>query len=125
MTGEKTKLMVIGLDGATYELILPWVQQGELPNFKRLISESAWAPLDSTRPPLTCPAWPVFYTGKNPGKIGVIDFIGGEDGKKIISYSDIKGLAFWDIAASHGLRSIVINVPIALVKGNHRQPGSS
>jgi len=112
MTGEKTKLMVIGLDGATYELILPWVQQGELPNFKRLISESAWAPLDSTRPPLTCPAWPVFYTGKNPGKIGVIDFIGGEDGKKIISYSDIKGLAFWDIAASHGLRSIVINVPI-------------
>lgn len=112
MIKQKTKLMVIGLDGATFDLILPWVQQGELPNFKKLIGESAWAPLDSTRPPLTCPAWPVFYTGKNPGKIGVIDFIGGEDGKKIISYTDIKGKAFWDIAASHGMRSIVINVPI-------------
>ncbi len=112
MTKQKTKLMVLGLDGATFDLILPWVQQGELPNFKKLIGESAWSPLDSTRPPLTCPAWPVFYTGKNPGKIGVIDFVGGEDGKKIISYTDVKGKAFWDIAAIHGMKSIVINVPI-------------
>lgn len=112
MTNRKTKLMVIGLDGATYDLILPWIKKGELPNFKKLISESAWTPLDSTRPPLTCPAWPVFYTGKNPGKIGVIDFIGGEDGNKIISYTDIKGLAFWDIASRYGMKSIVINVPI-------------
>jgi len=104
--------MVIGLDGATYDLVLPWIKQGELPNLEKLINESAWSPLDSTRPPLTCPAWPVFYTGKNPGKIGVIDFLGGEDGEKIISYNDIKGLAFWDVAARQGMRSIVINVPI-------------
>jgi predicted AlkP superfamily phosphohydrolase/phosphomutase len=104
--------MVIGLDGATYDLILPWVKAGELPVFGRLLEESAWGPLESTRPPLTCPAWPVFYTGRNPGKLGAIDFISGNGGDRIVSYGDIRGLAFWDLAARGGLRSVVINVPV-------------
>jgi len=112
MSNFKTKLMVIGLDGATYDLILPWVREGELPVFKKLLDESVWAPLESTRPPLTCPAWPVFYTGKNPGKLGTIDFMGGNGANRIISYADIKGPAFWDVAGRSGMRSLVINVPI-------------
>ena len=104
--------MVIGLDGATYDLILPWVKTGDLPVFGRLLAESAWGPLESTRPPLTCPAWPVFYTGRNPGKLGAIDFISGNGGDRVVSYGDIRGPAFWDLAARHGLRSVVINVPV-------------
>jgi len=112
MSRDGTKLMVIGLDGATYDLILPWVKAGELPVFGRLLAESAWGPLESTRPPLTCPAWPVFYTGRNPGKLGVIDFINGNGSDRIVSYEDVKGPAFWDLAARGGLRSVVINVPV-------------
>jgi predicted AlkP superfamily phosphohydrolase/phosphomutase len=112
MSRFKTTLMVIGLDGATYRLILPLVREGRMPVFAKLLDEGAWAPLESTRPPLTCPAWPVFYTGKNPGKLGAIDFMDGSGNDRIVSYADIKGVAFWDIAAHHGMRSLVINMPI-------------
>lgn len=112
MSKRDTKLMVIGLDGATYSLILPWIKDGALPVFEKLLDESAWAPLESTRPPLTSPAWPVFYTGRNPGKLGIVDFLKGRAANRIVSYTDIEGLPFWDVAASHGMRSLVINVPI-------------
>ena len=112
MPDSKTKLMVIGLDGATLDLLLPWARDGELPAFGKLLNESAWRPLESTRPPLTCPAWPAFYTGKNPGKLGAMDFMGGDGGSRIVSYADIRGVAFWDVAAQHGMRSLVINVPV-------------
>ena len=75
------KLLVIGLDGATFNLILPWVREGKLPNIKKIMNDGIHTGLMSTKPPMTCPAWPAFMTGKNPGKFGVCDFI--------ISYSDI------------------------------------
>ena len=37
----RRKVIVIGLDGATFDLILPWLCEGELPNFKELINKGA------------------------------------------------------------------------------------
>lgn len=33
------KVLVIGLDGAIFDLIKPWVTKGHLPNFARLLAE--------------------------------------------------------------------------------------
>lgn len=71
---SKRRVMVIGLDGATFDLIKPWVEEGKLPNFKKLLLEGCHGVLESTTPSATIPAWPSFFTGCNPGKHGFYDF---------------------------------------------------
>ena len=68
-------MLVLGLDGATFDLIRPWAADGTLPNFARLLEEGAHGPLRSTVPPMTAPAWTSFATGTNPGKHGLYDWI--------------------------------------------------
>lgn len=68
------RVMVIGLDGATLDLVRPWAESGYLPTFARLMKEGASGQLRSTTPPVTGPAWSSFATGKNPGKHGFFDF---------------------------------------------------
>jgi predicted AlkP superfamily phosphohydrolase/phosphomutase len=66
------RALVLGLDGATWNVLEPLA--GRLPNLKRLWESGARAPLNSTTPPMTLPAWSSFLTGANPGKHGIFDF---------------------------------------------------
>ena len=68
------KILILGLDGATWELIRPWAEEGYLPTFRKLMKIGAWGNLQSCIPPITLPAWICMLTGKNPGKIGYIHF---------------------------------------------------
>jgi predicted AlkP superfamily phosphohydrolase/phosphomutase len=67
-------VIVIALDGATFDLLDPWLDEGVLPTLARLIAGGVSGRLSSTLPPITAPAWASFMTGKNPGKHGVFDF---------------------------------------------------
>jgi predicted AlkP superfamily phosphohydrolase/phosphomutase len=69
------RLLVIGLDGATFDLVAPWAAAGELPVLARLMASGAWGPLRSTVPAATFPAWTSLVTGVNPGRHGVLDFV--------------------------------------------------
>ncbi len=69
------RVFIIGLDGGTFDLIRPFAEQGQLPTLKKLMDEGAWAPLESTGPPVTASAWTSFMTGKNPGAHGLFDFM--------------------------------------------------
>lgn len=69
------RVIVIGLDGATPDLLFHWAKEGKLPHMARLINNGASGPLRSTIPPITAPAWTSFMTGKNPGKHGLFHFI--------------------------------------------------
>jgi len=71
---HKNRVLVIGLDGATLDLIEPWAQQGKLPNLARLMREGVTGELRSTIPPVTAPAWISLMTGKNPARHGVYHF---------------------------------------------------
>lgn len=71
---DKTKVLVIGLDGATFDLISPWVEKGYLPNLKRAIGQGTSGKLFSTIPPISAPAWTSFLTGKNPANHGIFAF---------------------------------------------------
>ena len=68
------RLVIIGLDGATFDLILPWVKAEKLPSIAKILDSSSYGRLSSTHPPSTFPAWTTFMTGKNPGKHGIFDF---------------------------------------------------
>jgi len=108
-----THVLVVGIDGATFDIIRPWADAGELPNLARLMSEGATAPLESTLPPVTSPAWPTFATGKNPGKHGVFDFIrplGGEF--ELVNASSLRAATLWEILSAAGRKVGIMNVPI-------------
>jgi predicted AlkP superfamily phosphohydrolase/phosphomutase len=116
--GDQTgtnRVFVVGLDGGTYDLVRPWVKEGALPTFKRLMEEGASDDLTVELPPGTAPNWPTFMTGKNPGKHGVIYWFSREEGAwawSIVNSHSIKEKTIWEIAASRGKRFISINVPI-------------
>ena len=63
--------VVLGLDGAAFELIQPWMDAGRLPAFERLTEEGVGTDMHSCVPPVTCPNWQCYATGTNPGKLGV------------------------------------------------------
>jgi len=75
MVEHKGKLLIVGLDGGTLDLVWPWAEQGLLPNLGRLIKGGVSGPMRSTIPAISPAAWTSMITGKNPGKHGVYDFI--------------------------------------------------
>jgi predicted AlkP superfamily phosphohydrolase/phosphomutase len=63
--------LVLGLDGASFELLGPWMEEGALPNLQRLAERGVAEDMQSCLPPVTCPNWQCYATGTNPGKLGV------------------------------------------------------
>jgi predicted AlkP superfamily phosphohydrolase/phosphomutase len=53
------RVLLIGLDGATYDVLDPLMKAGKMPNLKAIIADGVHGPLESTRPPITPAAWPV------------------------------------------------------------------
>jgi predicted AlkP superfamily phosphohydrolase/phosphomutase len=108
-----SRILVIGIDGATFDLVRPWAEQGSLPTLARLMAEGVHGPLESTLPPVTSPAWPTFATGKNPGKHGVFDFIRPIGGQfELVNAASLRAPTLWDILSKAGRTVGVMNVPV-------------
>lgn len=69
-----TKVLVIGLDGAPYELIRQLSSQRYMPNLSKLIRQGVFGPLWSVFPPISPVAWASLSTGLLPKNHGVLDF---------------------------------------------------
>src|SRR6185436_19139221 len=87
---KKPRVLIVGLDGATFDNIRPWAEKGLLPTFKRLLDEGVHGALRSTYPPVTAPAWTSFMTGKNPGKHGLYHFIEPQPGGYDLRYTNAR-----------------------------------
>jgi predicted AlkP superfamily phosphohydrolase/phosphomutase len=108
------RLLVIGLDGATFDLVAPWAAAGELPALARLMAAGAWGPLRSTLPPATFPAWTSLVTGVNPGRHGVLDFVERVPGTfrvRFVNGSRRRTPALWTRLSAAGRRVAVLSVP--------------
>ena len=111
----RRKVAVFGLDGVTFDLLQPWLDEGRLPNLARLIATGASAPLRSTIPPVSASAWASFATGTNPGKHGLIDFTYPDPvGYKVkVSNSHTRTApALWNIVSEAGRKVGVISLPM-------------
>jgi predicted AlkP superfamily phosphohydrolase/phosphomutase len=107
------RVLVVGLDGATFDLIRPWAAAGHLPALARLMQEGIHGELMSTLPPVTSPAWPSFMTGMNPGKHGVFDFIRSRPGGfDMVNSSHIAAETLWQLLSEAGRRVGVVAVPV-------------
>ncbi|MBK7997029.1 MAG: alkaline phosphatase family protein [Blastocatellia bacterium] len=67
------KILIIGLDGTTFNFIDPLIAKGRLPVLAKLMKEGIRSPLETIFPPITSAAWTSFITGKNPGKHGSLN----------------------------------------------------
>jgi predicted AlkP superfamily phosphohydrolase/phosphomutase len=108
------RIAVIGLDGATWDILDPLMDRGYMPNLKRAIEDGARADMHSTRPPMTALAWTTFHMGLKPGSHGIYDFSLYQPGRyqpKLINYLDLPAYTFWERLAQAGRRPVVINAP--------------
>ena len=109
------KLALIGIDGATYDLIRPMVERGELPHIARLLREGASGDLESATPPITPPAWVSMMTGLNPGKHGIYNFMKrsrGSYGLELVDSSLFAGSDIFSVLGSRGWSTGAFSVPM-------------
>lgn len=108
-----SKVLVIGLDGATFSVLKPLIEKFKLPNLSSLINEGASGLLQSVFPPVTGPAWSSFMTGKNPGKHGIVDFVDVVSGnRRIVNSHSIRSENIWSILGARGVEVGIVNVPV-------------
>lgn len=114
MEKHANKVFIISLDGATFDVLRPLMEQGYMPNLQRLAQGGVTAGLESVIPWVTAPAWTSFMTGKNPDKHGLFDFTRFEESEyrwKINNSTSIKSKTIWQLLSEQGKQMIVLNLP--------------
>ncbi len=111
------KILLLGLDGATFDVLGPLMDAGKMPELKDLVDNGVSGPLESTRPPITPAAWTTFMTGKGPGKHGIIDFLRYEPAENRLVLNNNQEIqtnaqTIWEILSHKGFRVGSINVPM-------------
>ena len=108
------RVIVIGLDGADWRLLQPWLHAGHLPTLARLVRGGVHGPLRSTIRPESSLAWSSFSTGVNPGKHGVFGFVEQVKGSysfQLANGASIRTRRFWDFLGEAGLQVGLLNIP--------------
>jgi predicted AlkP superfamily phosphohydrolase/phosphomutase len=131
----KTRVFVMGFDGMDPTLARKWMDEGKLPNLKRLADEGTFATLGSTMPSESPTAWSSFATGVNPGKHDIYDFLIRDFQTYFPDFNMVKreppeflwglipirppkvistrgGTSFWVWAGRDGIKTTVLTVPV-------------
>jgi len=111
----KRRVLVIGLDGATFDLIGPWIEEGKMPTLRRLMKGGASGVLTTTLPPISSSAWVSFATGKNPGKHGLVDFVHPRQDSyqiSIVSPQQRASKAIWNLLSDVGRKVGIVGMPV-------------
>jgi len=132
----RQKLVILGFDGMDPRLVQRWMDEGKLPNMKKLASHgSGVRRLETTHSPESPTAWASFATGVNAGKHNIYDFlvrdtntylpdlgmVSREPPRFILNYFPISkpviksirgGTSFWVTAGRAGVRSSELTVPV-------------
>ncbi len=109
------RVLVIGLDGASFDILDPLLEDGLLPNLAALCQRGKRAVLETVYPPISAAAWPSFYTGTGPGKHGVFAFERFDPatyGETLINASTVAMPAVWDVLTAAGMDSVYFNMPV-------------
>jgi len=114
--GWVMKVFVLGLDGATWDVLAPLAREGVMPNLARLMAQGVSGTLRSVFPPLSPVAWTGVMTGKNSGKHGVFEFLEYAHDPlhgRVNSSRAIKAELVWEAAGRHGKATVAGGVPMS------------
>jgi predicted AlkP superfamily phosphohydrolase/phosphomutase len=111
---ELRPILVLALDGATFDVIRPLASQGLLPNLAAWMKEGRAGGLASTTPPVTFPAWSSFMTGLEPADHGIFDFTQktpGEYRLRFINSTDREAPSIFRRVCDAGGNVLVLGMP--------------
>jgi predicted AlkP superfamily phosphohydrolase/phosphomutase len=108
------KVLLLGIDGATYSVLDPAFEAGHMPRLKALLDRSASGILTSTVPPYTPPGWTSIFTGVNPGKHGIFGFTLGNVQRKdgLVRLDRVTSPGLWNVANAQGVKTGLFNIPM-------------
>ncbi|MBC8447644.1 MAG: alkaline phosphatase family protein [Chloroflexi bacterium] len=107
------RVLVIGWDGANFDLVRKWAAEGKLPAAARLLAEGSAGHLESTIPPISAPAWSSLATGLNPGRHGIYYFrehVPGSYELRLVKGADRHGKPLWRMLNEQGKQAGVVNL---------------
>jgi len=99
---SQPKTIVVGIDGAHFELIQPWIDAGKLPEIAKILDSGIHGDLESVLPPVTSPNWKAYSTGVNPGRFGIFWWENIDTKAERVYYPDNRKhqrTEFWEIIA--------------------------
>jgi predicted AlkP superfamily phosphohydrolase/phosphomutase len=106
------KTIIIGIDGATFDLMGSWMDDGSLPALAEVRDGGASGVLTSTVPPFSAPAWTSAVTGVSPGRHSIYDFFRLDTyDYRMITSTYRRAPAIWNALDHMGRRSIIVDVP--------------
>ena len=110
---------MLGLDGVSVDMLKELIERQSLPNLEGICKQGIFTKLKTTIPSISAPSWSSLYTGMNPGKHGVYDFVDSK--RRLISSVNIKGRKLWKIVSDSGLRCCILNAlltyPVEKING--------
>lgn len=108
-SAPQKRVIILGIDGVDYRLMNQYIDEGRLPNFRKLRDAGGFFPLTTSMPPQSPVAWSNFITGQNSGGHGIFDFLHRNPNNYIpfASTAEVK-------AAQGGARFLGIPLPDAL-----------
>lgn len=109
------RLVVVGWDGATFDVIKPLIAAGRLPVLARFLEDGAHGPLCSTVPPVTPVAWTSFATGASPGRHGIFDALTLDPAThevRFVSAAMRRAAPVWSVLDARGRAAGAVNVPV-------------
>ncbi len=108
------RLALIGIDGGSWNVLMPLIKKGLLRNFETLLNKGVHGYLKSLIPPITGAVWLSMATGLNPGKTGVIDFLKCDQSfnLKFVNSEDYRDRSLWDFLSCLGHKVIILDWPM-------------
>jgi len=111
-TAGQPPVVLIGVDGATWDLLDGMIERGLLPNLARLRREGASGRLQSIRPTLSPVVWTSIATGKVAAKHGITGFLstaaGGDGAEHPVTRTERRVKALWNILGETGMDVAVV-----------------
>lgn len=99
------KVLFVGVDGATWDIAGPLMEQGEMPNLKALADRGFSSHLATFQPSLSPVIWTTIGTGKSKEVHGITDFVrGGDHGPEPVLSNDRQVRAIWDLLGERDVR---------------------
>lgn len=111
------KLLIIGLDGVSWNVLNPMMENGYMPFMKSFIETGKSGILKSTDPPITPAAWTSFMTGLQPEEHGVrgfgnFQFKNGKFTYELNNSSHIRHKNIWHILSENNKKVCIVNLPL-------------
>lgn len=110
------KTLLIGIDGATFHVLDPLIEQGIMPFMGEFCGQGIRSPLQTVIPALTPPAWTSLMTGRSPGRHGVFDFFRLESPEsrqiRFATSHDVGCETIWSLVSRQGKRVFTLNFPL-------------